>query len=183
LSKYCSRKCSDKSKTGKPTWNKGIKIDREKYPNYGHLERHTKEALLKITEANRRNAKKHDKEFYRKNQKLAIKSGLEKGSYKGTLGKTKELSGNWLGNKASYSSKHKWIQKYWKKTGICQNCGKQPKPFWNRRWGTEWHSLDNEYNREDRKTWLELCRVCHNKFDKGKLKWVIKTAENMITKN
>lgn len=150
-------------------WNKGIKIDREKYPNFGHLQKHTEEALEKIVEANKRNARKRPKEFYREIQKKAIVVGKAKGSFKGTLGKTKELSSVWLGDKASYSSKHKWIQKYWKKTGICQSCGVTPKVPSNRKWGTEWHCLDSFYNREDKSKWLELCKKCHVKYDKLKI--------------
>lgn len=168
LRKCCSKKCGDKSRLGKPTWNKGIKIDREKYPNYGHLKRHTKEALKKITKANKENARKHSKNFYRENQKLAIESARKDGfkNFKGTLGKTKELSANWLGNKASYSSIHKWIQKHWKKKGACQNCGRQPKLFKNKKCGTEWHSLDGKFNRDDKETWVELCKKCHCIYDK-----------------
>ena len=166
ITKYCSIGCSYEAKRGKPSWNKGIKIDREKYPNYGHLKKHTKESLEKITKANKNNAKKHTKEFYRENQKLAIASGREKGNYKGTLGRKKELSSRWKGNRASYNSKHRWVQKNWVKTGICENCKKQTKSFGNRKFGTEWHNLDEKYNREDKRGWIELCKKCHNKFDK-----------------
>lgn len=163
--KYCSTGCADRAKIGKPSWNKGIKIDRNKFPNFGHLQKHTPEALEKITEANKINAGKRTKEFYRENQKLAIRAGKERGSYKGTLGRKKNLSSVWKGDKANYNSKHRWIQKNWEKTGICENCGKQIKPFGKRKFGTEWHNLDGKYNREDRNTWLELCKKCHKRYD------------------
>ena len=147
-------------------WNKGIKIDRSKFPNFGHLQKHTKQALEKITEANRRNAKRKPKEFYIENQKLAIASGKARGSYKGTLGKKEELSKNWKSDEAKYNSKHRWIQKNWKKTGICENCKTQTRPFGNRKFGTEWHNLDGKYDRTKKESWLELCKRCHNKLDK-----------------
>lgn len=34
---YCSRKCMNNAKIGKPSWNKGIKIDRNKYPHMGNF--------------------------------------------------------------------------------------------------------------------------------------------------
>lgn len=167
--RYCSSQCYDKTKIGRAPWNKGIKIDRRKYPDYGHFKKHTEEALSKITRANKINAKKMPRGFHKRIQKLAIKSGRAKGSYRGTLGKTKDLSIRWKGNEAGYSSKHKWIQKYWKKTGICENCRKFMEPFGNKKYGTEWHSLEHKYDRNDKSNWVELCKKCHYIFDK---KWI-----------
>ena len=39
ITKYCSRKCLNKSKIGKPSWNANIKIDRNKYPNMGNFKK------------------------------------------------------------------------------------------------------------------------------------------------
>lgn len=171
--KYCSSDCHNKSLIGKPTWNKGITIDREKYPNYGRFGPQSKEAKEKMAKAlerwRNRTTLEEQNIARTKGHAKAIATGLARGSYKGGLGRTKELSSMWKGDKASYSSKHKWIQKHWIKTGVCENCGKSPQPFGGRKWGIQWHSLDGEYNREDRKTWLELCKTCHNKFDKGLL--------------
>ena len=169
--RFCSKVCFKKGKVGfigKPVWNKGIKIDRNKYPNMGHQIKHKEESLIKISLGAKQEAIKRGKDFFRRNQKLAIESAKKEGfkNFHGTLGRTKELSYIWKGNNASYSSKHKWIQKYWKKTGVCENCGTRPKPYGNRKWGTEWHSKDEKYNREDRSTWLEVCKKCHNKFDR-----------------
>lgn len=81
-------------------------------------------------------------------------------------GKIGELRTNiWLGDDASYNAKHRWIQKHWVKTGICTYCGKKPRPFGNRRYGTEWANLDGKYNRDDKTTWAELCKSCHVKLD------------------
>ena len=174
ISKYCSIKCKNKDLIGKPTWNKGIKADRTKYPTMGHFEKHTKEALLKITKANRINAKLKPKSFFQENQKKAIIVGKLRGSYKGTLGKKKELSYVWLGENATYNSKHKWIQKNWQKMGICEKCGEQPQSYGNRKFGTEWHSLNEKYNREKRNMWLEVCKKCHRELDEFRSKQKIR---------
>lgn len=146
-------------------WNKGIKIDRDQFPNMGHFGKHTKEARLKITEANIKNAKKRGSQFYKDIQKLSIKVGKERGSYKGTLGKTGEKSYIWKGHEASYNSKHRWIQNHWEKTGICQKCGDIPKPIGRLKVGTKWANLDGKSNREDESTWMELCAKCHYELD------------------
>jgi hypothetical protein len=161
----------NKGKKGLQTaWNKGIKIDRTKYPNYGHFKKHTPEARQKMTAALQkwrdRTSLKEQNIARTKGHAKAIATGLSRGSYKGQIGKFKEESSGWLGESATYNSKHRWIQNNWKKTGVCETCGKSPKPYGNRRWGTEWHSLDGKYNREDRTTWLELCKPCHNIKDK-----------------
>lgn len=164
--KYCSSQCKTDASRGRFTWNKGLKIDRAKYPNMGHLQKHTAVALEKITEANRVNAKKHGSRYYSELQKKAIAVGLERGSYKGTLGKKKGLCAVWKGDEASYNSKHRWIQKNWQKTGVCQECGAVTKPFGKRKWGTEWHNLDGKYDRENISSWREVCPKCHRKLDK-----------------
>ena len=164
--RYCSKKCRNLDLVGKPTWNKGIKIDREKYPNMGHFQKHTNEALFKLTKANRANAKKHSKDFFRKNQKLAVESARKNGfkNFHGTLGLIKELSYIWKGNDASYSSKHKWILKHWIRTGVCQNCGIRPTVKGKVKSATHWHNIDGKYDRENKRSWLEVCPKCHKKY-------------------
>lgn len=164
---FCSRKCANKGLLGKPVWNQGIKIDRRKYPNYGHFQKHSKEALLKISLVAKREAIKRGSSFYSRMQELAIESAKQSGfkNFKGTLGKEKELSAVWQGDNASYNAKHRWIQKHWQKTGICQKCFKEVKPYGRRKWGTEWHNLDGKYDREKIETWIEVCKSCHNKLD------------------
>jgi chromosome segregation ATPase len=80
-------------------------------------------------------------------------------------GKIRDENYAWLGDRAKYNSKHKWIQKHWTKTGICENCNTATKPFGNRKYGTEWANLDGNYDRDDRSTWKELCVGCHRKLD------------------
>lgn len=159
--RYCSLSCCDLDKVGKPTWNTGIKIDRIKYPKFGHLIKHSKETIDKLLVINKENAKKHPKSFFVENQKKAIKSGIRNHSYHGTLGKKGELSATWLGDNATYNSKHRWIQKNWKKTGICHRCGIQARPYGKCLSGTHWHNINKDYNRDDTTGWVELCPKCH----------------------
>ncbi|NCN26004.1 hypothetical protein GW915_00360 [bacterium] len=167
IKRFCSRKCKTDAARDKPTWNKGVAVDRAKYPNMGHMAKHSAEALEKIAVANRRNAKKHDRDFYVRNQELAIASGLVRGSYKNNGAGAKEKNGMWLGDGAAYNSIHRWIQANWKKIGICSKCGGRPRPFGIRRWGTEWHNVDGEYDRNRPETWVEVCKRCHNLLDKN----------------
>jgi len=74
----------------------------------------------------------------------------------------------WKDNDASYNSKHRWIQKHWKRTGVCQQCKQSPPPRKNGHSGTEWANISGRYDRNDRKDWLELCSKCHKFFDKVK---------------
>lgn len=161
--KYCSRKCGNDSRKGKPffdstglpAWNKGKK---------GYM---SKEGRLKIGESTRNTLKNLSKEQVADRISKMVKYRKEHNLFKGTLGRTGELSAPWKGDKANYNSKHKWIQKHWTKTGTCQECGTETKPFGNRRWGTEWHNKNRDYDRESKEGWVELCKKCHRKADRG----------------
>lgn len=72
----------------------------------------------------------------------------------------------WKDENATYNTKHKWIQRHWIKTGICEECGAKPIARGRRRWGTEWSNQSGEYRRNDRTDWRELCKKCHIQFDK-----------------
>jgi len=76
-----------------------------------------------------------------------------------------EVTGVWLDNEATYNAKHRWLQANWVKTGKCEQCGKHPRPFGNRKFGTEWANTDGQYDRNDRTTWKELCVSCHRRMD------------------
>src|SRR3990167_6172653 len=149
--KYCSKQCHNESKKGKPffdstgipSWNKG---------KTGWM---SEEGRRRVGEALRERLKTWTPEQRKERHDKTVKTRKANGNYKGTLGRIKDLSYSWKGDNASYNSKHKWVQKHWTKTGICENCGLSPKLFGNRKYGTEWHNKDREYNREDRGTWLE----------------------------
>ena len=53
--KYCSWKCRNKGFKGRKSWNKGIKIDREKYPTFGHFQKHTEESKKKNSKTHKKN--------------------------------------------------------------------------------------------------------------------------------
>lgn len=80
-------------------------------------------------------------------------------------GKTGGDCPHWLGENAQYNGKHRWIQKHWEKTGICEECGDKPVSRGRNRWGTQWSNNDHKYNR-GREHWQELCPKCHKKKDK-----------------
>jgi len=69
---------------------------------------------------------------------------------------------HWLGEKAGYSAKHRWILNNWKKTGKCEMCFITVRSEKKTRLKhlTHWHNLDNKYNRV-RSDWVELCPKCH----------------------
>jgi len=73
----------------------------------------------------------------------------------------------WKDDAATYNSKHRWIQRHWKRIGKCEHCGKRPPPRKNGYSGTEWSNISGDYNRNDRNDWQELCSKCHKFFDKA----------------
>lgn len=150
---FCSPKCQLDSIKG---WNKG---------KSGYV---SEEGRAAMAENGRRNLVKETKEQREKRLKNAILARAAKphpSKFKGLIGKD-AIAGGWLDNKASYNAKHRWIQKHWVKSGKCEDCGGEPKPFGKRRYGTEWANIDGEYDRNNRATWKELCVTCHRHLDK-----------------
>jgi hypothetical protein len=164
--KYCSRKCKDDDLIGKPSWNKGLHNWWTPNPK-GIKRKMSLEWRKKLSDSAKRtwNEKwtKEEQEILRKKQIITRRLH---GNFKGTLGKTEELSAVWLGDKATYNTKHRWIQKHWVKTGICESCKTKPKPYGRRKQGTEWHNINRNYDRKNREDWIELCPKCHRLFDK-----------------
>ena len=126
----------------------------------------TSEGRAKMAENARRYLHNETPEQRKARMAKVLKNRVESGNWKppGT-GKIKDQNYSWLGDKATYNAKHRWIQKHWQKTGKCEECGKEPKPYGRRKWGTEWSNQDGLYNREDRSTWRELCKPCHRAYD------------------
>lgn len=81
------------------------------------------------------------------------------------------VSGNkapwWKDDDATYNSKHRWIQKHFKRKGKCEFCGISPPLRKNGASGTEWSNVSGNYNRNDRSDWQELCNRCHRFYDKA----------------
>lgn len=73
-------------------------------------------------------------------------------------GKTGPANHNWRGGAADYFTTHEWMNRYYPRAGICEECGED-----GRR--TEYASLtapDYTRNRED---YAELCVPCHRRLD------------------
>lgn len=65
-----------------------------------------------------------------------------------------------------YTAIHKWLSYHYKKTGICEGCGKNtnidPQKKRRKRPRTQWANVSGKYLR-DRKDFKELCLSCHSK--------------------
>lgn len=61
----------------------------------------------------------------------------------------------------SYSTIHKWLVTNFKKSGKCEQCGKECR--------TTWANMKEEYTR-DKENYKELCYHCHNLHDRRKSK-------------
>ena len=152
LSEEHKRKLSDSHK-GKQTWMKGRV--------------HTKETKEKMSLA--LSGKKYTEERRIKHQKYwdsmrgkapykmteEIKDKIKK-ARKLQIISSQEEHWNWKGDNASYSSIHKWINKYKKKPLLCEHCGKEKK--------LDWANIDHKYKR-NLNDWIALCRKCHIKYD------------------
>lgn len=153
--KFCSVPCFRKSRVGKKTWN---------YGKTGYL---SDDSRKKMSENAKRNIEEETPEQRERRMQQVMRSREENGIWKSPkLGKIGKEDSQWLGDDATYNAKHRWIQKHWKKTGICEFCKLARSPFGNRRYGTEWANVSGEYDRENRGDWKELCVKCHRNFDK-----------------
>lgn len=66
---------------------------------------------------------------------------------------------NWrggIGSKPKHLS-HRFMNKYYKKTGICEHCGIMNTTDWAKRTGMEYECL--------RENFIELCKKCHYQYD------------------
>lgn len=74
-------------------------------------------------------------------------------------------NGRWKGETASYVSKHQFLTRNFGKPKQCSMCWVIGRKEKGSRWSIHWaKKIGQEYthNRED---YLELCRVCHGKYD------------------
>lgn len=71
----------------------------------------------------------------------------------------KELHPLWRGNDTSYQKKHEWIRSNYGSANKCENCSVPHRIY-------DWASVDEKYTR-DIKDYIQLCRACHVKWDKG----------------
>ena len=66
---------------------------------------------------------------------------------------------NWKGENAGYVAKHQWVERHKKKRGFCIICNEYKE--------TVWANIDHKYRR-DFVDYMELCRECHELYDKCK---------------
>ena len=130
----------------------------------------TPEGRAKMAENARRNLHKETPGQRKARMENVIRSRVANGKWTPpALGKIGSLRiGVWKDEEASYNAKHRWIQNHWQKTGKCEDCGKKPRPFGKRKHGTEWANLADDYVRNERDGWKELCVPCHRTLDRLK---------------
>jgi len=149
--KRCSAECYHKSRKGSIPWNLG---------KTGYVTENGRNAMA---ENGRRNLLKQTPKQVAERIKKTIKN--REGNWTPPMtGKKGEKCPNWMGEQAGYNGKHKWVQKNWKKTGVCQECGKIPISKGRNKYATQWSNNDHKYRRI-REEWQELCPKCHRKKD------------------
>ena len=71
----------------------------------------------------------------------------------------------WKGDDVSNKGLHAWVKRHKERTGVCEHCGKKPKPIYQgTTFGTEFANVSGQYRR-DVNDYIELCKPCHDKFD------------------
>ena len=65
---------------------------------------------------------------------------------------------HWKGDAVGYMGVHNWLRRHKPKAGACSNCGRVGR--------TDWANISGEYRR-DFDDYLELCRSCHIRADRG----------------
>jgi hypothetical protein len=75
-----------------------------------------------------------------------------------SLCKKGEKAYNWTVKNVSYSTLHKWVNRWKLKPDGCENCGKVKNRM-------SWANIDHKYRRllED---YIFLCPKCHGQYDK-----------------
>lgn len=73
-----------------------------------------------------------------------------------------ERAYNWKGDKVGYSGLHKWVSLRLGKAKVCEVCSNAKSKV------VDWANKSHQYKR-DLRDWLELCRSCHIRYDKGSL--------------
>ncbi len=69
------------------------------------------------------------------------------------------------GDEAGYRATHTWLNKHFPKTGLCEDCGRQPL-------ATDYALIHGETHAKDRNRYRELCRQCHVGYDEiGGSRW------------
>jgi hypothetical protein len=124
-------------------WNKGIKVDRIKYPNMGNFG-------IKSPEQRKRISDGHiGQKAWNKGKKCPQLSGKNNGS--------------WKGDGVGYRGIHHWIKKVRGQPKKCQFCGEEQIISGKK---IHWANKSGNYLR-NKNDWLSLCAKCHHAYDKG----------------
>lgn len=83
-------------------------------------------------------------------------TSFKKGNIPWNKGKNVPIPSLYKGEKASRSSIHKWVYRWFGKPTRCEECGVTK--------NIQWSNKTEEYKRE-RENWQMLCIKCHHKYD------------------
>ena len=148
---------------GRKPWNKGIKIDRKKYPKMGHHKKHTPETKEKMKKNHKGTLGKKYSLISRKRMSIAQKKVIKPCG---------EKAPNWQGGKSFEPYSVDWIEtlrrsirerdKY-----TCQLCGKQQgdRAF-------DIHHIDYDKMNSNPNNLITLCRCCHLKTNHNRKFWL-----------
>lgn len=75
--------------------------------------------------------------------------------------------GNWKGEDAKYRAIHLWVERHKGLPTTCEKCGRTNL----HRQQIDWANIDHKYRR-NLDDYIRICRKCHMKYDKIKLKIV-----------
>lgn len=167
--KFCSRKCADQAKKGVlPEWleEHAFVKGKQNNPNGGFTKGQTawnkgkkmpfsKETREKLAQTARRTIANETPEQRRSRTQKALKTKKSREKYNPNQPKGKNHP-DWRGNKANYHNIHKWVNKHWKRKGVCELCSEERY--------THWSNKDHKYVRV-KTDWQELCASCHRKYD------------------
>lgn len=84
------------------------------------------------------------------------------GHYTKTINQKGDKNPTWKGDKANYSSIHKWIKRNYGEPTTCEHC--QNGNLFG--FKINWANKDHKYKR-NREDWLRLCSKCHVLHDKN----------------
>jgi hypothetical protein len=115
-----------------------------------------------------------------------VKYNIERRKYccrscKSSHENTMEKHPQWKGDKVSYNTLHRWVQRRLGKPQKCCDCGMEGRRV-NGRWNIWWSNKSGQYKR-DLNDWEGRCRVCHYKYDENTEKRAYHTKKGMVLKN
>ena len=161
----------NKNRLGKAPWNKGVKLDRNKYPNAGHTQKHSEETKKKMAE---KKAGVKRKPFTAKTiEKMRNKVWSSEHRRKLSEGKVGRKNPLWKEEKADRTYSVEWtltlrraIRERDKYT--CQICSEQQSEK-----AHAVHHIDyNKYNCSPDNL-ITLCQSCHTKTNHKREYWII----------